>query len=178
MTAASDPPLLSFEQWCALGEDIDTRTELVRGELIVLPRPRTDHQTAIAELLFQFRSQLPPGLRAYPEIDVVLDSGPRPTVRVPDIAVGAYPPPAQLAIAAHMVLVVEILSRSTSRTDRVAKRAEYARAGIPHYWIVDLDAQEVEAMTLVDGAYTSAVAHNEFATTAPFAVRIDLTALV
>ena len=177
MTAAPDPQLLSLEQWYALGEDIDVRTELVQGELIVSPRPRMDHQTAILELALQLRSQLPVGFRAYPEIDVVLDSGPRPTVRVPDIAVSAYPPPEQLARAAHVVLVVEILSPSTSRTDRVAKRDEYERAGIPHYWIVDLDARELEALTLVDGAYEGSVARGEYVATVPFAVRIDLSAL-
>ncbi|MGH3611494.1 MAG: Uma2 family endonuclease [Pseudonocardia sp.] len=34
---------------------------------------------------------------------------------------------------------MEVLSPGSHRTDHVAKRADYADAGIPHYWIVDLD---------------------------------------
>jgi hypothetical protein len=35
--------------------------------------------------------------------------------------------------------VAEFVSPGSKRTDHVAKRADYADAGIPHYWIVDLD---------------------------------------
>jgi len=36
----------------------------------------------------------------------------------------------------------------------VHKVADYAEAGIPYYWIVDIeDAPRLEAFTLVDGAY-------------------------
>lgn len=42
------------------------------------------------------------------------------------------------------VLVVEVLSAGTARFDRVIKRRRFQRAGIPEYWIVDLDAQAVE----------------------------------
>jgi Uma2 family endonuclease len=39
---------------------------------------------------------------------------------------------------------VEVLSPSTARADRTVKRRRYQRAGIPDYWIVDLDARVVE----------------------------------
>jgi Uma2 family endonuclease len=38
-----------------------------------------------------------------------------------------------------VVVAVEIASPTSQRTDRIAKRKDYADAGIPHYWIVDLD---------------------------------------
>ncbi|MBM3766339.1 MAG: Uma2 family endonuclease [Acidobacteria bacterium] len=41
-------------------------------------------------------------------------------------------------------LAVEILSPSTSRTDRTIKRAEYQSAGVQEYWISDPDAQTAE----------------------------------
>ena len=38
------------------------------------------------------------------------------------------------------------MSPGSHRTDHVIKRGEYADAGIPHYWIVDLD----NPVTLID----------------------------
>jgi Uma2 family endonuclease len=42
------------------------------------------------------------------------------------------------------LLVVEVASPSTARYDRGLKRRFYQRAGVPEYWIVDLDARIVE----------------------------------
>ena len=50
-------------------------------------------------------------------------------------------------------LVVEVLSPSTARWDRVKKRRLYREERIPEYWIVDLDARVIERSTLSsDGA--------------------------
>jgi Uma2 family endonuclease len=45
---------------------------------------------------------------------------------------------------APLLLVIEVLSPSTARSDRTTKRRRFQRAGIPEYWIVDLDARIVE----------------------------------
>ena len=69
-------------------------------------------------------------------------SGIRQTVRVPDVVVVATGlAEANLARveASDVRVAVEILSPGTRRTDQVTKRAEYADAGIPHDWLVDLD---------------------------------------
>src|SRR5205814_4243917 len=50
-------------------------------------------------------------------------------------------------------LVVEILSPSTSRIDRVRKTQLYAQYGVPYYWIVDSRARIVEGYRLVDARY-------------------------
>ncbi|WP_425315232.1 Uma2 family endonuclease [Tsukamurella pseudospumae] len=48
--------------------------------------------------------------------------------------------PGDEVAADEVIIVVEILAPGTRLLDRVTKRSEYATAGIPHYWIVDLDA--------------------------------------
>ncbi len=41
--------------------------------------------------------------------------------------------------AEHALLVVEIVSHGSETQDTTDKLGEYAKAGIPHYWIVRLD---------------------------------------
>jgi Uma2 family endonuclease len=49
--------------------------------------------------------------------------------------------------------VVEVLSPSTRRTDRLEKTVEYAQAGVREYWIVDPGGQTIEVFVLREGAY-------------------------
>ena len=44
----------------------------------------------------------------------------------------------------RLLLAVEVLSPSTLRTDRRDKRDLYQRKGVPEYWIIDVDARQVE----------------------------------
>ena len=50
-------------------------------------------------------------------------------------------------------LVIEIVSPNDRARDHVEKRAEYAQAGVPEYWIVDPDAETVSVLTLTEGRY-------------------------
>jgi len=75
---------------------------------------------------------------------------------------------------------VEIISPGPKQTDTLVKPVEYANAGIPHYWVIDLD----EPMSLVayhsagDFGYQEAPAvTGMFTTEEPFSLRVDLTAL-
>lgn len=77
-----------------------------------------------------------------------MDTG--PSIRVPDVVVvegeaarAARARRARAYDAPDVELVVEIISpRSGSEQhDRVDKVFEYARAGIPHYWLVDLEPE-------------------------------------
>ena len=65
----------------------------------------------------------------------------------PDIFVfrqGAEKPTRSWADITGLLLAVEVLSPSTARYDRTLKRRRYQRAGVPEYWIVDLDARLIE----------------------------------
>lgn len=52
-------------------------------------------------------------------------------------------------------IVIEVLSPGASNRERdlVAKRADYAKAGVPEYWIVDPEQSTVTVLILVSGEY-------------------------
>lgn len=50
-------------------------------------------------------------------------------------------------------LIVEVLSPSTSRTDRYIKFRAYERAGVAEYWIANPKPRSVAVFTLSGGEY-------------------------
>jgi Uma2 family endonuclease len=174
---------LTLADWNALPEDDHHRVEVVEGVLVVSPRPKPFHQRAGRRLCNSLELQLADGLCVEQEVDVVIEETPL-TVRSPDVVVvprGVFrenPPRFQ---AADVRLAVEVLSEGSRRTDRVMKLAEYAEAGIPRYWIVDLGAP-VSMITycLIEGAYESFGEHTGRVTldVDGTPVRLDLDRLV
>ncbi|MCC3327477.1 Uma2 family endonuclease [Nocardia abscessus] len=134
--------LLTLEDWIALPEDSSRSYELVEGVLVVSPKPVSQHQRAILRLGAQLEPQLPGTHGVLADTEVLIDEGPLPTIRVPDILVV---PEAGIQAnlprydAADVLLAVEILSPGSRRTDRVTKFFDYAEAGIEYYWLIDLD---------------------------------------
>jgi Uma2 family endonuclease len=59
-------------------------------------------------------------------------------------------------VSGHPDLVVEVVSRSSHRYDRVTKLRWYAQLGVPEYWLVDPQARTVERLVLRDGAFSIA----------------------
>jgi Uma2 family endonuclease len=147
---------LTLADWEAIPQDEQFRLELVEGVLSIMQRPLSLHQRAVVRLTSTLDQQIPPFITAVAEIDVVVAERPL-TVRIPDVVVAREAVietnPSRVA-AADVLLVVEILSDGTRKVDRILKFAEYAEAGIPQYWIVDLDVPaSLRAFTLVGGAY-------------------------
>ena len=125
------------------------RYELIDGELLVTPAPRTAHQLIALELWALINAHLGResfGLALMSPSELELRPG---TIAQPDVFVI----PATTVIAADtlqwsdvtsLLLAVEVLSPSSNRTDRVIKRDFYMEAGVAEYWIVDLEARVVE----------------------------------
>ncbi len=121
------------------------RYELIDGELLVSPAARPLHQVAIKELehlLHPYVKQHGIGL----SIPLPADLEPAPgQLTQPDLFVLPPGPRFQRWEEAPLpILVVEVLSPRTARYDRGLKRHFYQRAGVPEYWVVDLDARVVE----------------------------------
>lgn len=184
MTTAPWPDhLLTISEWDALAEDGSRSQELVEGVLLVVPRPAPRHQRAVVRLAAGLDSQLPDDLTALADVEILIEAAYPATVRVPDVVVVPASRVEQNAPrldAADVVLVVEVVSPGTGRTDRVTKLMEYADAGIPQYWLVDLDPQpSMTAHTLVDGEYeVVAQGSGSISLSSPVPLRIDLPSLI
>ena len=86
----------------------------------------------------------------------------------------------KLCMDLHDRLPGELVA-DTHRIDHVHKRADYADAGIPNCWIIDIDEPiSLTACRLTDefGYVDDQVATGTFRTEVPFPVEIDLGRLV
>ncbi len=187
MTALLSTPwphgLLTLDDWEALPPYDGFRLELVEGVATPVAAPRLRHQIVSSALTARVNHQLPGSLIAVSGVEVVVAGDP-PTIRVPDLVVAptalAAADPPRLA-AVDVSLAVEILSDGTRKVDSILKFAEYAEAGIPRYWILDVDGPvTLLAYALGDGAYEVTGEHLGTATldVAGHPVELDLEALV
>ena len=133
--------------------DDGQRYEIIDGELFVTPSPSARHQAALAELyvlLREYLSRERVGYAYFAPADVIFS----PTRAVqPDLLVlplinGRRPD--QFGNVGRLLFAAEVLSPSTARADRVAKRTMFRDEGVAEYWIVDLDARTVERSTPAD----------------------------
>ena len=136
----------TLDEFFALPEDNTSRHELLDGVYVVSPNPTLRHQQAVMVLYHRLLPALvsEPNLLLYPVGgDIVL--GPR-TVVGPDLFVIPRPPTINIhwRDVALPLLAVEVLSPGTAGRDRRIKRPLYQQAGVPEYWIVDLDSRLVE----------------------------------
>ena len=74
-------------------------------------------------------------------------------------------------------LVIEILSPTTTRTDRVTKAQIYARYGVLAYWIVDPEQEVIEIYLLeADGYQLAATLQGETPMFAPPFTELQIVA--
>ncbi|MFD6158601.1 Uma2 family endonuclease [Nocardia sp. NPDC060256] len=192
MTALPDPgQLLTIADYIALGEDDERcRRELQEGVLTISPSPTPRHSVASNRLFALVEAQLPADLAVVTDVDLDLqlvpEDGPA-TVRRPDLAIVDDAEYERVdaeggilrASAAH--LVVEIVSPGSRRTDYIMKRSEYADAGIPHYWIIDMSPPlSLLAFRLIDelGYVDEGEVTDVFTTTSPCPLTIQLDRLL
>lgn len=182
MSSAWPDHLVTLAEWDELSVNPAHRYELVEGVVLVVPRPAALHQRAMVRLAAELDRQLPADLCALADVEVVVDAGDPPTVRVPDVLVTrthvAEANPRRV-LAKDVLLAVEILSPGTRRTDQVMKAVEYADAGIQGSWILDVEPPiSATAFTLVDGDYeTAASGDGVLEVLTPMPLRIDLGSL-
>ncbi|MDD9940564.1 MAG: Uma2 family endonuclease [Myxococcales bacterium] len=178
------PRLATYDDLLVLPEDV--RAEVLGGQVVTAPAPLPKHSKAQGALRRFVGGPFddddghggPGGWWVFVEVDIAL--GPHDIVR-PDLAgwrrKRLSDPAEQRPITVTPDWVCEVLSPSTAARDRVQKRKLYADHGVPHYWIVDVDARTVEAFTLKQGRWILADSYDDQATAAipPFeAVELEV----
>lgn len=129
--------------------DDGKRYETVHGELFVTPAPRAWHQEIVFRIGESVRAYLREE-RVGHQFNSPADISWAPDVLVqPDVFVVPLDHARTMDWRAMqtLLLAVEVLSPSTTRADRFAKRRLYQEARVPLYWIVDADAEAIEVWT-------------------------------
>ena len=147
---------MTARQFLELGEDpVGVRLELVNGEVAVSPSPVPRHSRVVIQLSTILNGHILQNDlgELFQDVDTILDEY---DVRRPDLLffsktrLGLI---GEKAMEGPPDLAVEVISPSSIQTDRIDKFAEYCKAGVPHYWIVDPAGQTVEAWSLKGGQY-------------------------
>ena len=132
--------------------DDGNRYEVVYGELLVTPAPRAWHQILVHRLSLALGNYLE-GEAAGIVLSAPADISWGPDVLVqPDVFVVSAEEARTLEWTRMrtLLLVAEVLSPSTARSDRFLKRLRYRQAGVPLYWVVDGEERSVEIWTPSD----------------------------
>jgi len=141
--------------------DTNHLIEYVDGCLEFLPMPSLAHQL-ISRFLFllldQYVSSRSLGIVLYSPMRVQIRHGKH---REPDVLYVAKGRRIEKQFAHGADLVIEIVSEGKENRERdlVAKRADYATAQVPEYWIVDPETQTITVLTLDGDQYR---VHGEF----------------
>lgn len=138
--------------------DNSERWELIDGVPYAMsPAPSNAHQSISTELVYRLRRHLEgkPCKVFHAPYDVRLNAADEDdTVVQPDLVVicdrskiddkGCKGAPD---------LIIEILSPSTSRHDRIVKMDLYQRSGVREYWMLDPDTKTLQVLLLENGRY-------------------------
>jgi Uma2 family endonuclease len=170
---AAFSPEITLEMYAQLPEDVCAQIEVVDGWMVRCGSPSFSHQTIAHNFVALLRDVAKDHDRSNRmchrvagDLDVLFSESPKFHFRRPDVVVfrcvdydrGGWE---RKPYAADCVLAIEIVSGDSVTTDTRDKRAEYAAAGIPHYWIVRMTnnngpAISVEQFRLaLDGSYVS-----------------------
>ena len=142
----------------------DERAELIDGYPVMMAPPSSTHQEISGALFAQLYNYLEgKQCRVYAApfaVRLFEQDGDAPedvdTMVEPDITVVCDPSKLDdIGCKGAPDLVMEILSPSTQRHDKLTKFNLYQRAGVREYWIVDTDSKSAQVFLLDDGRYAA-----------------------
>lgn len=140
----------TYDDYVTLPDDLNIY-EVIEGELYMAPAPTTKHQVVSMNMerkLDNYVKKQDAGIIFHAPIDVVLSPD---NVVQPDIifiSKGNMSIITEKNIQGSPDLVIEILSPSTIRKDRITKMKVYAKHHIKNLWLIDPENQTLEAFEL------------------------------
>ncbi|GBF33788.1 hypothetical protein DCCM_2899 [Desulfocucumis palustris] len=140
--------LYTYEDYLKI--DDDNQYELIGGELILVPSPKSIHQIISLELAATLRDYVRKnklGRVITAPLDVVLSETDKPQPDILFISTNRLDIITEDNIKGAPDLVIEILSPSTASRDKVQKSKMYYNHGVKEYWIVDPSAKAVQVFT-------------------------------
>jgi Uma2 family endonuclease len=151
----------------------ESHFELVRGRIYLMTK-HEPHNFTVGRVAEVLRDLMPAGFYVREEKSMRHD---RWTVLEPDVAVTPgstrdfRPDP---PLTSEAALIVEVCA-STPWSDYRQKSNLYASAGVPTYWIVDVDGRKIDAFTSPRGSGREAgyADHQTFAEGSPAPVVLD-----
>jgi Uma2 family endonuclease len=153
---AQMPAEITLADVAAMAEaDEHHRYELSReGVLSIMPPGTPEHALIVSRLVHWFY------VNGFGPEQVTMDCGiDVGGGRQPDLTIWAKGKPPRRVRSSYagldgLLLAVEVVSPDSELTDRVIKKAEYAAAGVPRYWIVERDkAETVQMYRLAESGY-------------------------
>lgn len=144
----------SEEEYLWLTDRTNRLLEFADGIIEVLPVPTDDHQRILKVLfrIFDALMQRTGGTVFFASLRLRLPSG---RFREPDLLLlrDAKDPRRGNRFWTGADLVLEVVSEDDPKRDTVKKRREYARAGIPEYWIVNPLSETIAVLRLEGTKY-------------------------
>lgn len=154
------PPQGAWSELEYLALDSNRLVEFSHGRLEVLPMPNDTHQAIVGYLYTVFLAfvQHTGGVVRFTPLPLRLWPG---KIREPDIMLlqDGNDQWRQHPYWTGADLVVEVVSEDDPGRDLITKRLEYAQAGIPEYWIVDLRHESIVVLKLAGETYQT---HGQF----------------
>jgi Uma2 family endonuclease len=153
MSGATSPPEWTYAEYARLPDD-GNRYEVLDGEVLVTPSPGTRHQRMAADMFVRLRDyviQHDLGEMMW-DLDLLFVSGQflRPDMMfIPNAERHRL---TERGCEGRPGLVVEVISPSSVRIDKVKKPARYADFGIPEYWAVDAGKRAILVWDFEHGA--------------------------
>ena len=127
--------------------------EIINGREYMMSRPSIDHIRIEGNIHSKFKNYLK-GKRcqAFLEPDVFLSE--KDDHVIPDVVIVCNPDiVTKKRLEGTPDLIVEILSRSTEKKDRIDKLLLYEKYGVKEYWLVDPIRKSVTVYLLRDGKF-------------------------
>lgn len=128
--------------------------ELAAGKLEILKMPTEEHQAIVAAIFLALRAYLAPrgGVVHFAPLRLRVSEG---RFREPDVLalISSRDPRRGNAYWTGADLLVEVLSADDPDRDLITKRAEYALAPVPEYWVVDPRVRSLTVLSLDGSAY-------------------------